>query len=246
LNQVEPETVISYETGWRSTLLDGALRTQMGAFYSDYNNFQITNRNLRTGQGGALVNADAATLYGFEAQAQLSSGGFQADVSLAAMKSRIDNAVLVDERPGLVPTGPAPMPQCAPATGPAGTPGPGGCWNYATFNVDGNAMSFAPNWTLTAGVQHGFRLGQGTLTPRINCSYVGEQWTSIQQSTTPINDLLGARSILDASLSYQRGGWRARAFVNNLTDELYVSGTFIQNEFYGAPRTFGVELSKWF
>ncbi|PYR31916.1 MAG: hypothetical protein DMF90_24670 [Acidobacteria bacterium] len=98
-----PETVISYETGWRSTLLKGRLRTQMGVFHSDYTNFQITNRNLRTGQGGALVNADVATLYGFEAQAQLVAGGFQADVSLAAMKSRIDNAVLVDERPGLVP-----------------------------------------------------------------------------------------------------------------------------------------------
>src|SRR5947209_20065744 len=98
-----PETVISYETGWRSTLLKGRLRTQMGVFHSDYTNFQIANRNLRTGQGGALVNADVATLYGFEAQAQLVAGGFRADVSLAAMKSRIDNAVQVDERPGLVP-----------------------------------------------------------------------------------------------------------------------------------------------
>jgi len=124
------------------------------------------------------------------------------------------------------------MPQCVPAAGPAGTPGPGGCWNYATFNVTGNAMSFAPKWTFTAGVQHSFRLRQGLLTPRLNYSYVGEQWTSIQQSTAPINDLLGARSILNASLSYDRGRWRVRGFVDNLTDELYVSGTFIQNEFY--------------
>ena len=89
----------------------------MGVFLSDYTNFQITNRNLKTGQTGALVNADAATLYGFEAQAQLAAAGFQADVSVAAMKSRIDNATVVDESPGLVPTGPAPMPQCVPATG---------------------------------------------------------------------------------------------------------------------------------
>lgn len=246
LNQVEPETVINYETGWRSTLLNGGLRTQLGLFYSDYADFQITNRNLRTGQGGALVNADAATLYGFEVQAQLAAGDFQADVSLTAMKSRIDNAVLVDETPGLVPTGPAPMPQCVPATGPGGTAGPGGCWNYATFNVSGNEMSFAPKWTLTAGLQRGFHLGQGVLIPRVNYSYVGEQWTSIQESTAPINDLLGARSLLNASLSYDWGNWRVRGFVDNLTDELYVSGTFIQNEFYGAPRTFGVELSRRF
>jgi iron complex outermembrane receptor protein len=99
LNQVEPETVISHETGWRSTLANGALRTQMGVFLSDYTNFQITNRNLKTGQTGALVNADSATLYGFEAQAQLAAAGFQADVSLAAMKSRIDNASVVDKAP---------------------------------------------------------------------------------------------------------------------------------------------------
>jgi hypothetical protein len=37
-----------------------------------------------------------------------------------------------------------------------------------------------------------------------------------------------------------------RAFVDNMTDELYVSGTFIQNEFFGPPRSFGVEPSRWF
>ena len=246
LNQVEPETVISYETGWRSTLANGALRTQMGVFLSDYTNFQITNRNLKTGQTGALVNADSATLYGFEAQAQLAAAGFQADVSLAAMKSRIDNASVVDESPALVPSGPAPMPQCVPATGPAGTAGPGGCWNYALLNVTGNTMSFAPNWTFTAGVQHSFRHRWGLLTPRLNYSFVGEQWTSIQQTTAPINNLLGVRSILNGSLTYEQGTWRVRGFVDNLTNERYVSGTFFENEFYGAARTAGVELSRRF
>jgi outer membrane receptor protein involved in Fe transport len=84
------------------------------------------------------------------------------------------------------------------------------------------------------------------LTPRLNYSFVGEQWTSLQQSTAPINDLLGGRSILSASLSYEQGMWRVRGFVDNLTNERYVSGTFFENEFYGAPRTAGVELSRRF
>ena len=246
LNQVEPETVISYETGWRSTLANGALRTQMGIFLSDYSNFQITNRNLNTGQPGALVNADSATLYGFEAQAQLAAAGFQADVSVGAMKSRIDNASVVDESPALVPSGPAPMPQCVPATGPAGSAGPAGCWNYALVDVVGNTMSFAPNWTFTAGVQHSFRHRWGLLTPRLNYSFVGEQWTSIHQITAPINNLLGVRSILNGSLTYEQGTWRVRGFVDNLTNQRYVTGTFFENEFYGAPRTAGVELSRRF
>jgi iron complex outermembrane receptor protein len=246
LNQVEPETVISYETGWRSTLANGALRTQMGVFLSDYSNFQITNRNLKTGQTGALVNADSATLYGFEAQAQMAAAGFQGDVSVAAMKSRVDNAAVVDESPALVPTGPAPMRQCVPASGPPGTAGPGGCWNYAFVNVTGNTMSFAPNWTFTAGIQHSFRHRLGLLTPRLNYSFIGEQWTSIQQSTAPLNTLLGVRSILSGSLTYEQGTWRVRGFVENLTNERYVTGLFFENEFYGAPRTAGVELSRRF
>ena len=114
------------------------------------------------------------------------------------------------------------------------------------MNVTGNTMSFAPNWTFTAGVQHSFRHRWGLLTPRLNYSFVGEQWTSIQQITAPINNLLGVRSILNGSLTYEQGTWRVRGFVDNLTNERYVSGTFFENEFYGAPRTAGVELSRRF
>ena len=85
----------------------------MGVFLSDYTDFQISNRNLKTGQTGALVNAEAATLYGFEVQAQLAAAGFQADVSVAAMKSRIDNAV----RRGREPRACAERPDADAATG---------------------------------------------------------------------------------------------------------------------------------
>jgi hypothetical protein len=37
-----------------------------------------------------------------------------------------------------------------------------------------------------------------------------------------------------------------RGFVDNLTNERYVSGTFFENEFYGAPWTAFVELSRRF
>ena len=107
-------------------------------------------------------------------------------------------------------------------------------------------MSFAPNWTFTAGVQHRFRHRWGLLTPRLNYSFVGEQWTTIQEITAPINNLLGVRSILNGSLTYEQGTWRVRGFVDNLTNERYVTGTFFENEFYGAPRTAGVELSRRF
>ena len=104
-------------------------------------------------------------------------------------------------------------------------------------------MSFAPNWTFTAGVQHSFRHRWGLLTPRLNYSLVGEQWTSIQQTTAPINNLLGVRSILNASLTYEQGTWRVRGFVDHLTNERYVSGNSSRTN-STAPREAGVELSR--
>jgi iron complex outermembrane recepter protein len=240
--QVDHETVTDYELGWRTTLFDRAVRVQTGVFYSDYKDFQIDTIDLATGQGG-LVNADSATLYGFEAQAQIYVGGFRSDFGLAYVNSEVDSAILVDESIGVSPPPGAPLPQCRPPSGASGTRG-AGCWNYATFNVAGNEMQYAPDWTFTAGAQYDFVIGNGgTLTPRVNYSYIGAQWGSFQSLP---EDLIRSRSVLSASLTYEVASWRARAFVNNLTDALFVTGFSGQSQFFGAPRTYGLEVTKNF
>ena len=40
----DEETVTSYEVGWKAGFLDGHLRTQVDAFHTEYENFQVTVR----------------------------------------------------------------------------------------------------------------------------------------------------------------------------------------------------------
>jgi iron complex outermembrane receptor protein len=64
-----PETVWDYEAGWKSTLLDRHVKTQIGAFYMKYNNFQMDVINPLSGQSG-VVNLANSEIKGFEASFQ--------------------------------------------------------------------------------------------------------------------------------------------------------------------------------
>jgi iron complex outermembrane receptor protein len=64
-NEVEEETVDSYEAGFKSVLADGALRLDGAVFFYDYQNFQTT---VQVGTQFITTNAGEAESYGFEGQ----------------------------------------------------------------------------------------------------------------------------------------------------------------------------------
>ncbi|KPF84550.1 TonB-dependent receptor [Brevundimonas sp. AAP58] len=65
-NEVEEETVDSYEAGFKTVLADGALRLDGAVFFYDYQNFQTT---IQVGTQFITTNAGEAESYGFETQA---------------------------------------------------------------------------------------------------------------------------------------------------------------------------------
>lgn len=74
----DPETVDSYELGYKGSLLDGALYVALAGFYADYTNVQIPGSVACTVSGiatfcGVVSNAGSATFKGleFETNAQL-------------------------------------------------------------------------------------------------------------------------------------------------------------------------------
>lgn len=238
----DPETVQDYEIGWKSTLLDGHLRTQLGAFYMKYDGFQAVTYDPTTTRT-ATTNATASTIKGFEAQAQLQFGGFGADASLAYVNSEMGTLTLVNTR--LLPGGSATGlgVQC-----PAGVPSnPPLCFNYQPFTVtiNGAANPYAPEWTGNVGMQYAFDLGDGTLTPRVDVAYIGSQWTSFFQAP---RDYLAARTVVNLQLTYERHDWTVQGYATNVADKRYISGqsAFGDNQFYGAPRQFGVRVTRRF
>lgn len=235
-----PETVWDYELGWKGSLFDDHLRTQFGAFYMDYHDFQFDAIDPATGQNG-VVNIANASIKGVELQAQARFGGFSFDGGLAYVHSKLDLVTIVNSRalPQIGPLGP----QCPP-----GTPNsPPVCWNYGPFigSAGGGPNLFSPKWSYNFGMEYQAYLGEDvTLTPRINYGYLGSRWTNLFYN--PSLDYLAGRGLLSAQITLDYRDWSLEGFATNLANKKYVTGQSGNNEFYGAPREFGVRASVRF
>ncbi len=234
-----PETVWNYEIGWKSTLADGHVRTQIDGFYNDYKNFQFGLVDTASGQNN-VSNLPSATIKGLEAQLQVKFGAFSADGALSYVDSKLDQFTAVNAvrlPPGQL------GPQCAPGV-PSNPPT---CFNYTPFigTAGGRDNLLSPRWTYNAGVQYEIPLGGDTsLTPRVNYAFVGRQFTNLFYS--PVTDTIASRGLLSALLTLKHGDWEVEAYGRNLTNKDYVLGQNGTNEFYGAPREYGVRVRTSF
>ena len=235
-SEFAPETVMSYELGWKSSFLDNRIRTQINAFYNNYKGFHANVVETSTGFSG-VENISSAKIKGIEAQIQAKLGGLGFDASVAYIDSELASVTFVNVRNGL-PSGTL-GPQC-----PIGTPSaPPFCFDYRPFiQTTGDRPNlYAPKWTYNLGVDYRFNLGADmTLTPRVNFSYTASQFTYLGYS--PVSDRLPSRGLLSALITLRAGDWRVEAYGRNLTDKEYASGQFGINEFYGTPREYGVRV----
>jgi len=235
----DPETVLDYEIGWKATLLGGNLRTQVGAFWNDYTDFQLDLLNPLTGTVQTQNIADA-TIRGVEAQAQARLGGWGFDVGAAYVDSELGRVQFVNTR--ALPPG-TNLPQCAPGVSPGAPPT---CFDYGPYltSATGRSVLYSPKFTFNAGLDYTFAVGRGTLRPRINYAYIDAQFTNLLFN--PITDRLPSHGLLSAQLTYSLDDWNIEAYSTNLADKEYLSGQFGNNEFYGAPREYGVRASLRF
>jgi iron complex outermembrane receptor protein len=239
-SEFDPEGVWDYEAGWKSTLADGHVRTQLGAFYNRYSDFQFDIRNLTTGQDGTS-NLPDATIKGAEAQLQMAFDGFKLDAGLAYVDSKLSSLTFVNTRQ--LPVGVGPLgPQCA--AGMASNPPT--CFDYAPYmqTTEDGPNLFSPKWTYNAGVEYAIPVGAHTLTPRLNYAYVGPVFTQLFYS--PVTDRLEGRGLLSALLTFDAREWSVQAYGTNLTDKEYVTGQSGANQFFGAPREFGLRIRREF
>jgi iron complex outermembrane recepter protein len=236
----QPETVWDYEAGWKATLLDGHMRTQIGGFYMNYDNFQAQELNTITGGGQQTVfNLQGTSkIYGAELQIQARLSAWNFDAAASYVHSSLGAAQAIDLR--TLPNGGNGLgPQCAPGQ-------TANCFNYAPFFQDtgGSENPYSPKFTANVGAQYAMQLPRGTLTPRVDFSYIGRQFTTIFNN--PALDQLEVRHLLNAQLTYERNTWRVAVFATNLSNQTYVAGQQGNNEFLGAPRQYGIRLGASF
>lgn len=214
----EPEKIWSYETGVKSTWLDSRLRTNLSAFYYDYEDLQV---NQFSGLTNLITNAAKSKIKGVEAQVDarpLPALGI--DAAVAWLDATYDQYLTRDANQ-------------------AGTP---------EIDLSGNQMPKAPRVTATLGTDVDVPLRSlGKLTLRGELRYQSGMFFD-QFNTPQLEQggytLLNAR----ASYLTSEGHWEIALFGRNLTDKLYrqsmvrVDNVFGTAAFYGLPRMYGVEV----
>jgi iron complex outermembrane receptor protein len=237
----KPETVINYELGWKTEFLDRRVRLQFDVFYNTYNDFQYDDVERATGQV-LTFNLKDATIKGFEAQFQTRFGGFGLDGSVAYVDSKLARVSIVNTL--LLPPGTA-VPQCA-----TGQEADGTCFNYEPFvrTNNGGRNLYSPKWSINGGIEYRMDVADWSITPRMNIAYVSSQFTNLAYSS--VTDLLPARTLVSSTLTIANEKNTFDFFVTNLTKEKYVSGQGFypgnRNNFYGAPREYGVRFTRQF
>lgn len=200
-----PETLTSYELGWKSDLFDRKVRFNAAAYVAKYGNIQLalTNCTAIVGEGFGVpcsltVNAGDADIKGFEVETSIRPiEGLLIDGSA----SLVDFDYKRFATYGTVAVG-----------GPGNLRGP----QFGDYPV------YTPRWKWSVGAQYRIDLnGAGSLTPRIDASYQGSVYgNAVNASTNLIDDFTLANARLtwaDADEDLE-----ISAEVTNLFDKYYL------------------------
>jgi iron complex outermembrane recepter protein len=231
------ESVTDYEIGWKSSFLDKHIRTQIGAFYNRYKNFQIDAINPISGTNAVINVPGTSTIKGFEAQVQAKLSGLSFNAAAAYVDSKLGTVQIVNR---WIPGATASLPLC---TGAAVFPS---CFNYPAAAVTGGGGPnlLSPKWTWNASLSYKFDLGNDMLIePRINYSNTSSQQAYL---TYAPQDFIGGHSLVSANIMVTYRNYKLEAYANNLTKAYYVTGITGTNQFFGAPREFGVRFGAKF
>jgi iron complex outermembrane receptor protein len=218
-----PEKNFVYEAGFKTELLDRHLRVNGDVFRSIYKDIQLASllNGLPLTQNAASGNA-----WGAELEVTAQFGGFSANGGIGWLDAQFSRNVCINN-----------------TNNPAGTPAL--CNGAADEQVPaGRVLPFSPDLTVNAGIQYAADLGSVTVTPRLQWAHLSSQLATPFPSAFT---MVPGRDVLDARLTVDFGKeFRLEAYVNNLTDETYISSQ-IQNAssanggyIYGAPRQYGL------
>ncbi|MEQ1780472.1 MAG: TonB-dependent receptor [Hyphomonadaceae bacterium] len=247
--QFEPETVNSYEAGWKGMFERGRFTTNVAAFWMDYQDVQVpssigvdtNNDGINDTFTGATTNAAAATLKGIEFDGNavlgenwISQGDeLSTTLSVGYIDAKYDEFI-----------------------GPAGT-------DVASTRVFQNTPEWTSSWRVNYTTPFTLVNTPGNLTFINSLAYRSE--SSQFEVRMPLLDQ-EAFTLWDMSLLFKTDkGWTIGVHGKNLSDERYkVSGYNFVNQtgpttfvptlgregtltaFYGDPRTWWVSLTTEF
>ncbi|MBU1375862.1 MAG: TonB-dependent receptor [Alphaproteobacteria bacterium] len=231
LSVAKKETVMSYEAGIKGKLPDARARFDASVFYYRANDLQITAVG-----GGAnfnrLLNADKATGYGFEFNAEAEP----VDRLLLTAGFSYNHTELQDAGLATAPCGSG----CT-VLDPAGTlPG--------TVSIDGNSLPNAPKWIANFTAGYSWPVGAGEIFVFTDWAYRSKVNFFLYESAEYNDDKLIEGGL---RLGYRApdAKWEVAAFGRNITNDKSLEGGIDFNNltgFVNDPRVIGVEVKTTF
>jgi iron complex outermembrane receptor protein len=243
-----PEHVNDYELGWKGEAFGGHMHTQVGGYYINYQDMQYpvfdADENGDTTVGDVTENLAASTIYGVQVAEQSRFGGLGVDLAFDYNHSALGSILAVPDYQ-LPPNFNTPIghPQCLSgghyASGLS-------CFDYAPYlvNVKGEENPYSPLITGNIAIDYRFHVGGGVLDPRVSFSHTDRQWDSIFQDSR--YNLMPARNLWDATMSWMTGEWIFRVYGTNLANKTYIIAGGSPTIYYGAPRQEGIQVTYHF
>ena len=233
------ETITSYESGIKSTLLDGRARFNVNGFYYELKDAQLT----AVGGGvnaNRLINADMVRGYGFEADVEfkpvpqllLTAGLSYNNTSIqdTGLTTAACGATRVDTFPNVSLC--TPLDPIVVAAAP---------FSAAIVNIDGNSLPQSPKWIANWTARYGVPVGNGEVYAFTDWAYRSKINFFLYESVE-----FQDKHMLEGGLrvGYKTDAFDVSAFVRNITkDTSPVGGIDFNNltGFVNEPRVWGIE-----
>jgi iron complex outermembrane receptor protein len=235
------ETITSYESGIKSTLLDGRARLNVNGFYYELKDAQLT----AVGGGvnaNRLINADKVRGYGFEAdiefkpvpQLLLTAGLSYNNTSIqdTGLTTAACGATRVDTFPNVSLC--TPLDPIVVAAAP---------FSAAIVNIDGNSLPQSPKWIANWTARYGVPVGDGEVYAFTDWAYRSKINFFLYESVE-----FQDKRMLEGGLrvGYKTDAYDVSAFVRNITKDTSAVGGIDFNNltgFVNEPRVWGVEAA---
>ena len=231
--------VINYEGGWKSTLLNGQLHTQLALYYQTFQDYQA-GFAFAAGGGIPQINTisefknaqTTSKIYGVEFGGQGHFDDLSVDFGMAYSKSKLGSFGLVRNIFAPVYGGPA------------------------NIDLDGTTTPFAPKFSGNVGAAYTYHvdsLGSGaTLTPRIDVATKSHSYAQLFHNRAT---RLEGVTLVNVSVRYAQGPWWGMLWATNLFDESYAgakqnvtgeTGVIAGIVYRGPPRLWGLRIGRSF
>jgi iron complex outermembrane receptor protein len=231
-NIYDPETMVSYDAGWKSRFFDDRLQLNIAAYHEEIEHLQVF---IQSSTQSGINNVNGTTdVNGLEVEfSAIPVENLRLNGTLTLTDAKYGRYITTDTRFG------GPGPGCDPVT--------------KLCNFEGNRLNQTPPYAVNLGAEYRFETSVGSITPRVDTYFSGkvdflpDNYVTSRQKDYHMTNLRVTWQSLN-------GRYRVDAFVNNLEDKNVISNDGLQsitlgqqvlepdNFVYYPPRTYGVRV----